>query len=327
MNNALLSVIINTYPPKAKYLKESIEGLLSQTFKSFEIIVINDGFDKETADIINSYSKIFPITYNFRKNDAYVSRSRNIGARLAKTDILIFIDSDIILNPNALETYYKYLKDENNLSVWGKYGELKQDSLEINCENIFDDRMIFFVNDKAREYLENYNIYTPYGFKVFLISTSANFGISKELFFKVNGFSEAYRGWGHEDINFGYKLYKQNVKFKFVKESWGLHLAHEKNGLFYENKLISKNEERLNIFLGEEYAQYLSLNDELVIKEHEKLFYLDPRTELISHKILINYLLHKNSIEKINKYCQKHKIIWKRIINQQNFEEILIEKL
>jgi len=327
MNKILLSVIVNTYPPKAKYLKNTIEGLLNQTFNFFEVIIINDGFDKETEEIVNTYSKNIPITYNYRKNDAYVSRSRNIGAKLANANNLVFIDNDIILNPYALETYYNHLKDEKNLSLWGKYGNLKDEFSEVTCENILDDRLVFFVNDEAKEYLENFNDYSPFALKVFFVATSANFAISKELFLKAGGFNEAYRGWGHEDINFGYKLYKQSAKFKFIKESWGVHLPHERKGLFYDKKLISKNEKRLNLFLGEEYSKYLLLDDDLIIKEHEKLISLDPRIEDISNKILINYLLQKKSTEKIDNYCQKHKIKWKLIINDENFEDVLIEKL
>lgn len=268
MEKSKISLIINTFPPKAGYLEKCLENLQKQSLSNFEIIIVNDGDDKNTKDIIRKYLRIFPLKYHSRENDNCLSRSRNIGVKISGTENLVFIDSDVILNSYALEFYFKILNNSENLSIWGKFGELKE--IKHNETDINDLRLPF-INLKLKNYIENYSPNQVFIFRPFFFTFGGNFGITKKLFLKEKGFDEKYRGWGHEDIEFGFRLYKEGCRFLFSGEVWGIHLQHERNEVFHINNYESLNQEKLNDILEEEYKEFLSLPKENILFEFQKL--------------------------------------------------------
>lgn len=90
--NHKVSVIIPTYND-TKYIKNSIESVLSQSFKDFEIIVIDDGSTDNTKSILNSYIESKKIFYLFQENKGQTI-ARNNGILVAKGLYVAFIDSD-----------------------------------------------------------------------------------------------------------------------------------------------------------------------------------------------------------------------------------------
>jgi glycosyltransferase involved in cell wall biosynthesis len=101
----LVSVIIPCYNGE-RFLPESIESLLAQTYNQFEIIVIDDGSTDESANIIARYPDI---RYVYQENQG-VAKARNRGYRESRGRYLVFLDQDDRLLPKALETNLHYLK-------------------------------------------------------------------------------------------------------------------------------------------------------------------------------------------------------------------------
>lgn len=95
------SVIIPTYN-RASTLGRAIESLLNQTLPPLEIIVVDDGSNDDTGEMIKIYSEV---RYFFQENQG-VSAARNLGAGEAKGDWLIFLDSDDELTHTALSVFY-----------------------------------------------------------------------------------------------------------------------------------------------------------------------------------------------------------------------------
>jgi glycosyltransferase involved in cell wall biosynthesis len=92
------AVIIPVYNG-SKHLAETLESVLAQTLPPQEIIVIEDGSPKPSAEVVAKYPTV---RYVLQKN-AGVSRSRNHGASLATADWLCFLDQDDLILPNHLE--------------------------------------------------------------------------------------------------------------------------------------------------------------------------------------------------------------------------------
>jgi len=95
----LISVIIPTHN-RAAYLKEAIGGVLSQTIKGFEIIVVDDGSTDNTKEVVASYKD--KVRYIFQKNSERAV-ARNNGILQAKGDYIAFLDSDDIWLPEHLQ--------------------------------------------------------------------------------------------------------------------------------------------------------------------------------------------------------------------------------
>ena len=109
-----------------RYLKKSIESILNQTFSKFEFIIVNDGSDDCTIDIINHYSLLDNRIRIINKKKTGLSNSLNIGIDNAVGDWIARIDSDDFCQLDRLELQYKLAISKKNIVLVGS------DILEIN---------------------------------------------------------------------------------------------------------------------------------------------------------------------------------------------------
>jgi glycosyltransferase involved in cell wall biosynthesis len=101
----LVSVIIPTYN-RATVLSRAIESVISQSFRNFEIIIIDDGSDDNTSEVIESFDQT---VRHFRIPHSGVSRARNAGIEKAKGEWISFLDSDDYWLPQKLQKQMAYL--------------------------------------------------------------------------------------------------------------------------------------------------------------------------------------------------------------------------
>ena len=104
------SFIVPVYNTK-KYLKKCLNSLVKQTYKDFEIIVINDGSTDNSMDIINDYSKKYKNIKVINQKNQGLSMARNNGVKEAKGKYILFIDSDDYVNADLLENIDKEIND------------------------------------------------------------------------------------------------------------------------------------------------------------------------------------------------------------------------
>lgn len=102
-----VSVIIPTYN-YGKYVQRAIDSVLSQSFRDFEIIVVDDGSTDNTEEIIEKHFKN-KVRYYYQKNSGAPS-ARNHGLSFSKGEYVVFLDADDRLMKNALESRYRFLQ-------------------------------------------------------------------------------------------------------------------------------------------------------------------------------------------------------------------------
>jgi glycosyltransferase involved in cell wall biosynthesis len=116
MNNPLVSIIIPVYNTE-KYVAEAIESALNQTYKSLEIILVDDGSNDRSVEIvkrtISDNSKAKLLLRNREPKGA--STCRNIGIEASNGDYIIFLDADDILAPFCLDQRIKVFSQQNDL--------------------------------------------------------------------------------------------------------------------------------------------------------------------------------------------------------------------
>jgi glycosyltransferase involved in cell wall biosynthesis len=95
-----VSIVIPTYN-RADLLVETLDSVLAQTVPPGEIIVVDDGSSDSTSERIRAFKE--PITYVYQENNGR-SSARNRGLALASGDYVMFLDSDDILVPGAIES-------------------------------------------------------------------------------------------------------------------------------------------------------------------------------------------------------------------------------
>jgi len=104
-NPPLVSVVIPTYN-RGWSLRESIDSVLNQTFRDFELIVVDDGSLDDTRKILEDYrGRLIAV----HQGNAGVSAARNHGAATARGTYLAFLDSDDIWLPRKLSVQVDFM--------------------------------------------------------------------------------------------------------------------------------------------------------------------------------------------------------------------------
>ena len=113
----LVSVIIAVYN-YGRYLCEAIDGVLCQTYPSYELILVNDGSTDETEKIALSYGS--QIRYHFQEHQG-LSVPKNQGVKLAQGEFISFLDADDIWPANRLSVLMNpFLDDPEMEMVFGR---------------------------------------------------------------------------------------------------------------------------------------------------------------------------------------------------------------
>lgn len=121
MENILLSVVIPTYN-RVDYLREAIESVLAQTYKNYEILVVDDGSTDNTRELVASYASRIKYIYQDNKGP---SAARNNGIRNAKGNLIAFLDSDDLWHPDKLAKQVAVFVENPSLSFLATgYGEI-----------------------------------------------------------------------------------------------------------------------------------------------------------------------------------------------------------
>lgn len=98
----LISVIIPVYNVE-DYLHYAIESLEKQTYKNFEIILVNDGSTDDSGKLCDEYSEKYSNVRVFHKENGGLSDARNFGVQKAKGEFITFLDPDDYLEAYSLE--------------------------------------------------------------------------------------------------------------------------------------------------------------------------------------------------------------------------------
>jgi glycosyltransferase involved in cell wall biosynthesis len=126
----LLSIIIPTYNEE-KDIGDCLNSLKEQSYKNFEIIVVDDGSTDKTREIVGKFKKI-KLIEGEHKGPGF---SRNLGAKKAKGEVLIFVDADMTFDKDYLKNLLKpILENEKVIGTTHDYEEATNlDSIWSRC--------------------------------------------------------------------------------------------------------------------------------------------------------------------------------------------------
>lgn len=127
----LVSIVLPVYNGE-KYLKESIESVLSQTYKNWELLILDDCSTDNTAQISKEYSeKDKRIHYYKNENNLRLPKNLNKGFSLASGDFLTWTSDDNRYRPTAIEKMVSKLTDNNANFVFASCRIIDEDGKEI----------------------------------------------------------------------------------------------------------------------------------------------------------------------------------------------------
>ena len=102
----LISVVIAMYN-SSSCITRCIESILNQTFKDFEIIIVDDGSTDDSYDIVKKISDSYPNIFLCHIKNSGPGHARNFGVFRATANLICFVDSDDFVDPNYLKILYK----------------------------------------------------------------------------------------------------------------------------------------------------------------------------------------------------------------------------
>ena len=133
----LVSVIVPAYNAE-KYLRETIDSILAQTVKPYEVIVVDDGSTDSTSDIVITYGGSVRCV---RQSHAGPSKARNVGVDLAKGSYIAFLDADDLWLPEKNATQLDIIeRSEEPIAVFCQMEQFI--SPEINSLVLDDSRLL-----------------------------------------------------------------------------------------------------------------------------------------------------------------------------------------
>ena len=144
-NSKMISVIVPVYNVE-KYLHQCVNSLLIQTYKDFEIILVDDGSTDSSGIICDDYAKNnFNIRVIHKKNQG-LGLARNTGLQHASGEYVTFIDSDDYADKHLLEDLYNGIIETNVDVCIGGFKKVA-DSGQVLYEEKYDEQ--YFIHDNT----------------------------------------------------------------------------------------------------------------------------------------------------------------------------------
>lgn len=141
------SIIIPVYNAE-KYLYECIESVLSQTYKNFELLLINDGSTDNSGNICDYYSKLDSRVKVIHQENQGRVLARREGIENAIGDYLLFLDSDDYWDVDLLESIFQCIREFNCDMIIFKYKRVRNGVVVEEQPQIFEHRKVFVNEDK-----------------------------------------------------------------------------------------------------------------------------------------------------------------------------------
>ena len=233
MKNPKISVCIPSYNHE-KYIGKTIESILNQTYKNFEIIISDDNSKDNSENIIKSYKDQ---RINFYKNNTNIGPALNSNKfiELSNCDYILILPSDDILLKNALEIYLKEIENNNNADVLFCWCQtIDENDNEIDSYNMTIANQIRDKNKLLNELFYEQNFLMGPG--VF---------IKKKLFDLIGNYNENLLQV--QDLELWVRILTSGYKINIVSEKLIKYRIHNKN---LSNNL---NEPLKNIAINSRY--------------------------------------------------------------------------
>lgn len=186
------------------HLCDCLLSLGRSVFRNFEVLVVDDGSRDATPELAGG----FGASVVRLATAGGPAAARNAGAAAARGDLLVFLDADVCVPPDALSRIVMTFRDEPQVdAVFGSYD---RDPAQRNFLSQYKNLFHHFVHQQGRE--EASTFWSGCG------------AVRRDVFLQLGGFDEDYRRPCIEDIEFGTRLVRAGGKVKLLKELQVRHL-------------------------------------------------------------------------------------------------------
>ncbi|MED5350298.1 MAG: glycosyltransferase [Candidatus Thermoplasmatota archaeon] len=234
-----ISIVIPLYNRRVM-LGRTLAMLTHQTYPLdlMEIVIADDGSSDDPITMIDEYQKYFDVQYVRQEDLGYrLSEVRNLGIRAAKHDDIILLDCDMAPVPTMVEAYARRLDVSRRAVYCGHRRYVDANHISVDEVRISPSSMLALpdietVNEKMKQdghvldwrlpmYRQSDNLrFEKYPFRAVC---GGNIAFNKSLFERVGQFEEAFKAWGKEDTEWGFRVWNRGEYIIPVYEACGLH--------------------------------------------------------------------------------------------------------
>jgi glycosyltransferase involved in cell wall biosynthesis len=223
--NPYISVIVPTCDDDLR-LEWLLEGLCCQTVKDFEVIVVNDAGPICTEALVSSFKKRLNTNYYYfgkPKKEQRAGATRNYGAYYSVGDLLVFLDTDIVPDPDLIEAHAAHYMPA--ACYFGYRRHYPMELVRPFSAPLDYDQLYRFSRPDQR--LGQYGRWKKPEF--YLHFFGCNYSIPARIFCELGGHDERCEGWGGEDIDLSYRIIQSGyVIYPLWGMGMGTHLDHPK---------------------------------------------------------------------------------------------------
>ena len=225
------SIIIPVYN-RPDEVDELLQSLTAQTFKDFEVVIVEDGSDIPCQEVVEKYADRLNLKY-FTKPNSGPGQTRNYGVERSQGEFVIILDSDVVLPAGYLQAIEKELK---TLSPNPSPSMARGLNEVLPIEGELEGVSAFGGPDRAHESFSDVQKAINYSMTSFFTTggirggkkqmdkkfypRSFNMGIRRSLYQQLGGFSEMRFG---EDIDFSIRIYESGAQCRLFPEAWVWH--------------------------------------------------------------------------------------------------------
>jgi glycosyltransferase involved in cell wall biosynthesis len=195
-----ISVVIPTYN-MARYLGRAIQSVLDQTFTDFELIVVDDGSDDDTPELMKDILLDSRVRYAKQENLGLPS-ARNTGIEAARGKYIAFLDADDFWCKEKLERQFNTLEENPHVGV-------------VYCGSMFVDEAGELLPHRWLSPPSEFTLYEELLYANVVEGSGSSVLVRKECFEDVGLFDEALRGCEDQDM---WRRLAEKYNFQFIDE-------------------------------------------------------------------------------------------------------------
>lgn len=237
-----VSLVITTYNNPA-FLELVLKSVLRQRTLPGEVVIADDGSTNDTKALIERYRRLLPVPliHSWIPDRGFrVAKARNEAVARTHGSYILLIDGDMVLTPHFVADHIRLMRPGR--FVTGSRARLNEAATRERCRTL-DDRIHLWSAGLGRRLVL---LRIPgahrllHGHRGLRNARSCHMAFWREDFVRVNGFEEAFEGWGYEDSEFVQRLYNIGLQRKNAKlTAPAVHLYHvekstEQAGANYE---------------------------------------------------------------------------------------------
>lgn len=232
----MISIILPVFN-REKILGKFIESAISQTYRDFEIIVIDDDSTDNSYNVAAEYAKKNAQIHCFKhQKNLGLPAARNTGIKLSKGDLIFLGEDDVVLEPKCLETLVNTFAELKHKYKVGAVAPRLISNNEYNKKNCTN--LIAKVDSLTGEFCQNWSSNTKLTDVPFLHACSL---ISKDVFKQIGGYDTLlYKGnYIREESDMYFRAKDAGFKLFFQPKALAWHIHYSKGGC--KKPLIQSN--------------------------------------------------------------------------------------